>query len=131
MTKINTDQKTPYAGAAFSGSEASTSKANALQQRKMTSAKEIDKAASGFESLLVHKMLQEMWSTSSDGIMGENSNQSQIFRDMFNQAVAEEISKGEGIGVKSFVTKELSKNLVPAGEATSMAIQNKGKEKIA
>lgn len=106
MTKIGTELESTYMS-----SNTAASKASALKDKKISTPKEIDKAASGFESLLVHKMLQEMWSSSNDGILGDNSNQAQIFRDMFNQAVADEISKGQGIGVKDFVTKELSKNL--------------------
>lgn len=71
---------------------------------------ELDKASSGFEALLLHNMLKEMWgSTGSGGILEENSNEMQIFRDMFNQAIADEVVKGEGIGVKKFLKKELSK----------------------
>ena len=123
MSKIETGIQTTYMS-----SDSSASKAELLQKSKKTSSKEIDKAASGFESLLVHKMLQEMWSTSSDGIFGENSNQAQIFRDMFNQAVADEISKGEGMGVKKFISKELSKQLAAA---ENDLFKEKDEEKIA
>jgi Rod binding domain-containing protein len=68
--------------------------------------------------------------TSSDGIFGENSNQAQIFRDMFNQAVADEISKGEGMGVKKFISKELSRQLA-AAESEMLLDKEKTREKIA
>jgi flagellar protein FlgJ len=106
MTKITPGVETPYMS-----SNNAASQAENLRKRLPSSQKEIDKAASGFESLLVHKMLQEMWSSSEEGIFSENSNQARIFRDMFNQAVADEISKGEGMGVKQFISKELSKKL--------------------
>jgi len=71
---------------------------------------EMEKASSGFEALLLHNMLKEMWgSTDSGGILDENSNEMNIFRDMFNQAIADEVVKGDGIGVKKFLNKELSK----------------------
>ncbi len=78
--------------------------------KEIRSKAELDKASSGFEALLLHNMLKEMWgSTNSGGILDENSNEMNIFRDMFNQAIADEVVKGEGIGVKKFLNKELSK----------------------
>ena len=70
----------------------------------------LEKASSGFEALLLHQMLKSMWETvHSEGLLGENSNQSEIYRDMFNQAVADSVSEGRGIGVKEFLNKELIK----------------------
>ncbi|HMO19205.1 MAG TPA: rod-binding protein [Oligoflexia bacterium] len=90
-------------------------KAEGLKNRKLTTAADVEKAGSGFEALLLHNMLKEMWSsTGSEGLLGENSNESRIFRDMFNQAVADEVAKGEGIGVKKFLKKELTKYQVAA-----------------
>ncbi len=123
MTKI-----TPGSDAVYMSTGTAASKAELLQKRKSTSPQEIDKAASGFESLLVHKMLQEMWSNSKEGIFGESSNEGNIFRDMFNQAMADEISKGEGMGVKKFVARELSKNLNVSPEKFS---EKKKEENIA
>jgi peptidoglycan hydrolase FlgJ len=125
MSKIDSGIQSTYMS-----SDISSSRAEQLQKNRKDSKTEIDKAASGFESLLVHKMLQEMWSTSSDGIFGENSNQAQIFRDMFNQAVADEISKGEGMGVKKFISKELSRQLA-AAESEMLLDKEKTREKIA
>ena len=110
MTKITT----PIDSAAMVR-EANSASQNNLKNRKITSPDEVDKAASGFEALLLHNMLQEMWKTTgtgdSEGLLGENSNESQIFRDMFNQAIADEISEGDGIGVKHFLKNELSKTV--------------------
>lgn len=81
-----------------------------LKKRKVDTPEDVNKAASGFEALLLHNMLQEMWKTTgSEGLLGENSNESQIFRDMFHQAIADEIAEGDGIGVKQFLKKELTK----------------------
>lgn len=90
--------------------------------KEVKSKAEIDKASSGFEALLLHNMLQEMWgSTGQGGILDENSNEMNIFRDMFNQAVADEVVKGEGIGVKKFLTKELSKHQGGASKSLGKA----------
>jgi Rod binding domain-containing protein len=95
-------------------------KLETLKNQKVKSAEEVDKAAGGFEALLLHNMLKEMWgSTGSDGLLGEKSNESQIFRDMFNQAIADEVVKGEGIGVKDFLKKELTKHQVAASKEES------------
>ena len=83
---------------------------------------ELEKASSGFEALLLHNMLKEMWgSTGQGGILEENSNEMNIFRDMFNQAVADEVVKGEGIGVKKFLNKELSKHQGGASKSLGKA----------
>jgi Rod binding domain-containing protein len=112
MTKIST-----LSEPALMHPSMNATKTENLKNQALGTEKEVDKAASGFEALLLHKMLQEMWSTSSeDGLLGENSNQSMIFRDMFNQAVADEVVKGEGIGVKKFLKKELSKQGLAASK---------------
>ncbi len=86
--------------------------------------KEIDKAAGGFEALLLQQMLKAMWETvETTGLTGENSNASQIYRDMFHQAIADKIAEGRGMGVKDFVKKELSKQGEhPTGETKSLKI---------
>jgi flagellar protein FlgJ len=81
-----------------------------LTSQGVKTEKEIEKAAGGFEALLLHQMLQSMWKTvDSTGLLGENSNQAKIYHDMFQQALADTISEGDGIGVKKFLRKELSK----------------------
>jgi len=106
MTKINADG----IGAQWALQEAQLPQNNDLN-KQLKSEAELEKASGGFEALLLHNMLKEMWgSTSSGGILEENSNEMNIFRDMFNQAIAEEVVKGEGIGVKKFLKKELSKS---------------------
>lgn len=110
MTKITTDINVK--------DRLTTAQADAgksLKNQKIDTPQEVDKAASGFEALLLHNMLQEMWSTTgSEGILGDNSNEAQIFRDMFHQAISDEIAEGDGIGVKNFLKKELSKYKDPA-----------------
>ena len=70
--------------------------------------KGVDKAAGGFEALLLHQMLKSMWETvDTSGLLGEDSNQAQIYRDMFNQSLADSIAEGRGIGVKQFLKGEL------------------------
>lgn len=85
-------------------------KAKSLASKNLKSPEEVDKAAGGFEALLLHNMLKAMWETvDSAGLFGEDSNQAEIYRDMLNQAIADSVAEGEGIGVKEFVKKELLK----------------------
>ena len=76
----------------------------------LKSEKEVDKAAGGFEALLLHQMLESMWSTVEfAGMFNETSNESQVYRDMMMQAVADTTAEGDGIGVKKFLRAELLK----------------------
>ena len=84
--------------------------AKALASQGVNDAKKMEKATGGFEALLLHEMLKAMWSTvQTTGLMGEDSNQAQIYRDMLNQAISDSIAEGKGIGVKQFLKKELLK----------------------
>lgn len=85
-------------------------RAKSLSKQQVKSLEEVDKAAGGFEALLLHQMLESMWSTVEfAGMFNETSNESQIYRDMMSQAMAETTSEGKGIGVKDFLRKELLK----------------------
>lgn len=88
----------------------SLAKVKTLSQRDVKSKKDVEKAASGFEALLLHEMLKSMWATVEPGsLLGEDSNASQIYRDMFNQAIADNTAKGRGIGIKKVVEAEIGK----------------------
>ncbi len=95
----------------ISRSESELQQAKSLASKDVSSAAEVDKAATGFEALLLHQMIKSMWSTvERTGLMGEDNHQSQIYQDMLNQAIADSIAEGKGIGVKDFLKKELSKS---------------------
>lgn len=85
-------------------------KADELARKAAKSEADMEKATGGFEAMLVRQMLNAMWQTvDSNGILGEESNASAIYRDMFNEALADTISEGRGIGVKDFLRKEFVK----------------------
>lgn len=87
-----------------------TEKAKNLANREVKDKTQVDKATKGFEALLLHEMMKSMWATvNTEGLLGEDSNQGQIFRGMFHQAVSDEISKGKGIGIQQFLETELVK----------------------
>ena len=86
--------------------------ANNLKNRKVTSEKDVDKASSGFEALLLHEMMKAMWATvENTNVLGEKSNEGEIYRDMLNQAISDSVADGKGIGVKDFLRKELSRHV--------------------
>jgi Rod binding domain-containing protein len=90
--------------------ESSLQQAKALSSQGPKDAAAIEEAAGGFEALLLHNMLKAMWETVEfTGFMGGDSNEAQIYRDMLNQAIADSVVEGKGIGVKDFLTKEIAK----------------------
>jgi len=82
---------------------------NPLKGRKTDTPKEVEKATKGFEALLLQQMMHSMFETvDRSGLMGEDSNEADIMRGMFTQAVADEIAEGKGIGVKEVVMREIA-----------------------
>jgi Rod binding domain-containing protein len=111
VPKIPTDPLSVGAGgAAAAQSQAELAKVTSLKDQGVKSDKQIDKAASGFEALLLHQMMKSMWQTvEKTGFLGDDSNEADIMRDMFTQSVSDEIAKGKGIGVKEVVKREIQK----------------------
>lgn len=66
-----------------------------------------EEAAKQFEGLLLEQMFKSMWSSlpAENQLLG--SQEEEYFRDMFNQALAESISEGQGIGIKEVVFREM------------------------
>lgn len=78
----------------------------------LASEEEIDKAAGGFESMLLNELFKSLWSTvDQSGLLGENSYEGGMYRDMYNQALADEVAKGKGIGLKTYLKAQLMKQL--------------------
>ncbi len=71
--------------------------------------KEIDKAARDFEALLLHQMLKSMWESVPAGGLFGGSNEADMYRDMFNEALADSVSEGQGVGVREMVAKDLKR----------------------
>ncbi|MCC6933921.1 MAG: rod-binding protein [Deltaproteobacteria bacterium] len=83
---------------------------NKASSQEVRQKQQLDKAATGFEALLLHEMLKSMWQTVEvKGWLGEDSNESRIYRDMMNQAISDSVSSGKGIGIKEVVVKEMEK----------------------
>lgn len=111
MSKISTDSAALTTISARDLShEVSETKLKSLKNQDIRSEKELEKAAAGFEALLLQQMMQSMWSTVEfSGMFNEEGNQASIYRDMFNQAIADETAKGRGMGVKEYVKQQLTK----------------------
>ena len=75
-------------------------------RHKETSLAEQEKAAQQFEALLVQEMMKSMWaSVPSQGLLS-GSREESYYRDMLSEALADDISKGQGIGIKQVVMRE-------------------------
>lgn len=88
------------------------SKAESLNSSKFANlqTKEAEKASEDFEALLLQQMFASMWK--STGLFGEKAGrEEELFRDMLNEAVAKDVSKSKGIGIKDEVFQELSKRI--------------------
>ena len=66
-------------------------------------------AAEKFEAMLVHEMMKSMWNTVPKSGMISGSSEEQTFRDMLSEAVADSVSKGQGIGIKDVIYKDMNK----------------------
>lgn len=70
---------------------------------------EVTKAATQFEAMLVQEMLKSMWSTVPQNGIISGSREEEMFRDMFNEGLANQISEGKGLGVKDVVIREITR----------------------
>ena len=69
----------------------------------------VNDAATQFEALLLHQMFQSMWSTVSSEGMLSSSKEEQYYRDMLTEGLANSVAKGQGIGIKEVIAKEMYK----------------------
>ncbi|MBX7144136.1 MAG: rod-binding protein [Oligoflexia bacterium] len=70
---------------------------------------EVTKAATQFEAMLVQEMLKSMWSTVPQNGLISGSREEEMFRDMFNEGLANQISEGPGLGIKDVVIREITR----------------------
>lgn len=85
--------------------------ADASRDRLQTAAREL-------ESQFAQMMLKSMRSTSfGDSMLGDNT----MYRDMYDQQLAKEMSKGSGLGLAPMIERQLSRSL-PTAVGESMPI---------
>jgi len=65
-------------------------------------------AAEQFEAMLLKEMLKSMWSTVPQEGMLSGSYEEGMYRDMLNEALAQSISEGQGMGIKDVILKDIS-----------------------
>ena len=101
----------PPSAAAASAAAADSLSFRGLAQLKAAAQANDPKAvmavARQFEAMLLQQMLSVMDATSfGPDLMGENSGA--LYRSLFNQQIATTVSQGRGIGLASFLARELS-----------------------
>ena len=79
-----------------------------LAKSKHESPEEVKKAATQFESLLVQQMLNAMWETVPKNEM-LGSREEDMYRDMLNQAMADNIAENQTIGVRDVIAKDINR----------------------
>ena len=85
--------------------KAETAKAGEMSDAQRA---EVEQAATQFEALLVNQMVKSMWSTVPKGGLLSGSREEELYRDMLNQSLSEEIAKGQGVGIKEVIMRELN-----------------------
>lgn len=80
-----------------------------VSQNRLPASKDPKQAAQQFEGLLLQEMLKSMWTTVPQGGMLSGSHEEKMYRDMLNEAMADSISEGKGIGIKDVILKDLNK----------------------
>lgn len=65
------------------------------------------KAAKDFEALLLHQMLNSMWSMVPKGGMLSGSNEEEMYHDMLNEGIANDIAEKQSIGIQDVILREL------------------------
>jgi peptidoglycan hydrolase FlgJ len=71
--------------------------------------KETEKAATDFESLLLHQMLKSMWETIPKESLLGSSHEEELYRDMLNEALAKSFAEHKSIGIKDAVLTDMRK----------------------
>jgi Rod binding domain-containing protein len=78
-----------------------------VQEAKSSSDKDIEKASKDFEALLVQQMLSSWWKTVPSGGGISSSREEELFRDMLNQELSQQIADNDSLGVKDIIAREL------------------------
>ena len=64
-------------------------------QKKVPASQDPQEAARQFEAMLLQEMLKSMWAAVPQGCMLSSSNEERMYRDMLNEATADQISRGQ------------------------------------
>ncbi len=72
--------------------------------------KALQSACKQFESVFANMLLKNMRNTITDGGLTEKSHAREMFEGMLDEKIAEEVAKGEGMGLAKMMYEQLSKN---------------------
>ncbi len=72
---------------------------------------DLKSACKQFESIFTNILLKNMRRTVGDGGLTEKSQAREMFEEMLDEKIAEEVSKGQGIGLAQTIYEQLSKNI--------------------
>lgn len=87
-----------------------------------------EKAAKEFEALLLHTMIRTMWRTvPKEGVLGK-SREEEYYQDMLSEALAENISENQSIGIKEVILREMISEHSSAQQAGEAASQEEERE---
>ena len=80
----------------------------ATPEKPLPLTQDVKAAAQQFEALLVQEMLKSMWSTVPKQGMLSGSYEEGMYRDMLNEALAQSIAEGQGLGIKDVILKDIN-----------------------
>ncbi|WZL73632.1 rod-binding protein [Clostridiaceae bacterium 35-E11] len=85
---------------------------NILKQAQETQdKKKLQEACKQFEAVFLSMLMKDMRSTVQDGGLMPKSNAREIFESMLDEKIAQEATKGPGIGLAQQMYKQLSRNI--------------------
>ncbi len=80
-----------------------------IQGNKQEKDEKLMEACEGFEALFLQKILESMRDTLPGNALFEESHGMQMYKSMYDQYLAEDLSKSHKLGVSDFLYKELTK----------------------
>ncbi|MCB0311000.1 MAG: rod-binding protein, partial [Bdellovibrionales bacterium] len=81
--------------------------ANAKSDFSAAEMQEMEKAATDFEAMLLRQMFQAMWQSVPKGDLLSGSEEEKLYRDMFNEHLADEVAENASIGIKDVILRDL------------------------
>lgn len=107
------------------GRHLATAKVRASQADPSVRDSNLREVAHQFESLFTHMLLKNMRAASlGEGAM--DSEQSNFYRDMFDQQMASELSSGRGLGIADLLVRQLSGQSPPSPPQAALAYRRAG-----
>lgn len=68
-----------------------------------------EEAATQFESILVQQMVKSMWKAVPKGGLLTGSSEEELYQEMLQRELSDNIAQGQSLGIKDMVMEELKK----------------------